>query len=133
MKISKKHIIRSAWLSLAIILAIILTPVYLENGGFYFDDQGLKVEDVRFRTFSKLKFRVYNESERKGDVLLWFRYKQKNECLWVFKVHPETHVDLFAQCPGLKGKDYIINYEWAASNPRLASSAVRLGMTNDFF
>lgn len=133
MKISKKNIIRSVWLTLAVILAIILTPVYLKNGGFYFDDQGLKVEDVRFRTFSKLKFRVYNESERKGDVLLWFRYKQKNECLWIFQMYPETHVDLFAQCPGLKDKDYVINYEWAASNPRLASNAVRLGMAKDFF
>lgn len=133
MKITKKNLIRSVWLGAMVIITIALTPVYLKNGGFYFDDQGLRVEDVSFRTSSRLKFRTYNDSSRKGDVVLWFRYKQKNECLWIFQMFPESHVDLNAQCPGLKDKDYIINYEWAASNPRLASNAVRLGMVKDFF
>lgn len=133
MKISKKLVIRSLVLSLCIILSIILTPVYLKNGGFYFDDSGLTVEDLRFRSPNYLKFRIYNESTRKGDVVLWLRHKQKNVCLWIFQMYSETHIDFTANCPGMRGKDYVVNYEWAASNPRLASSAVRLGAVKDFF
>lgn len=133
MKITRKILIRSTVFGVVLALAAFLTPVNLKNGGFYFDDQGLKVADTRFITSSKLKFRVYNESARKGDVLLWFRHKQKNQCLWIFQMYAESHIDLSANCPGLKDKDYVINYEWAASNPRLASTAIRLGIIKDFF
>jgi hypothetical protein len=48
-------------------------------------------------------------------------------------MYQETHLDLKTQCEGLKEKDFVINLEWAASNPRLVSSAQRLGTAKDFF
>lgn len=120
------------FIAVVILVIALLTPIYLDRGGFYFDDQGLSIENFRFRTPTKQAFRIVNDSSRKGDIVIWFRHDGENVCLWVFQMFQETHNDLTTHCEGLNGKDFHINYEWAASNPRLASEAERIGFVQFF-
>ncbi|MBT0585401.1 hypothetical protein [Alteromonas oceanisediminis] len=94
---------------------------------FTLNDNDLFVGGSDSTSFPLKRFKVVNNHDFGGDVVVWFEQSNRIECERIARINAESSASIEINCPQLLEGDISIHAGWAENHKNLASVAERIG------